>query len=86
MSEDTRERPAGDETASEAPAVTSPDAGTPPAAPAGSTGAAIEIIVDAEGRVIFTDLPPELQAIVDELDPDSPRSHVCLIPPERETE
>lgn len=45
----------------------------PPPAP-------IEIIVDDDGQVFFTDLPPELQAIVDELNPDAPRSTVCLIP------
>lgn len=60
-------------------------AAAPEAAPEaplpGVSGAGIEIIVDADGNVIFTDLPPELQAIVDELDPDSPRSTVCLVPP-----
>ena len=45
-----------------------------------SDSAAIEIIVDDDGTVIFTDLPPELQQIVDELNPDAPRSTVCLLP------
>jgi hypothetical protein len=52
--------------------------GAPP--PAGVSGAPIEIILDADGNVIFTDLPPELQEILDELNPDAPRSTVCLVP------
>ena len=46
-------------------------------------GAPIEIILDGEGQVVFTDLPPELLEVVGALDPDAPRGPTfCPIEPE----
>jgi len=88
---DERERPAAEQPAAEQPAADDrPDeervaeSRTGEEQPlAGASGAPIEIIVDADGNVIFTDLPPELQDVLAELAPDSPRSTVCLIPPKK---
>lgn len=54
----------------------------PPTPPASGSGAPIEIIVGPDGRVVFTDLPPELQAILKELDPSADESPACAWSPE----